>query len=72
MTAPRWLINLICLIRCHDFKIVQELSRYARKLHCPRCGKYFAMNDEFQALLEWDSELEALYRMLLGIERTNL
>ncbi len=64
--------DFLCWLWGHDYKIVQHLTPQARKLRCRRCGKYFAMNDEFQALLEWDADLEALYCMLCEVERTNL
>ncbi len=65
-----WLTTLTCWLRCHDYRIVQELTPRARKLWCRRCDKYFAMNDEFQCVLDWDSDLEELYKLLLGVERT--
>lgn len=53
-----------------DLRIVQEFGRGARKLRCDRCGKYFAMSDEHQAVLPWDGELEELYGTILGYGRT--
>lgn len=69
-------IHLTCwdfcpfVFRHKEIRIVQEFGR-ARKLRCDRCGKYFAMSDEFQAVLPWDKELEELYGSILGFGRTN-
>jgi hypothetical protein len=44
----------------HDFEVVETYDRYTRKLHCRRCGQYFAMT--YQALLPWSNEVERLTR----------
>ena len=54
----------------HDLHVVQQLSRYARKVRCRRCKQYFAMNDEFRAFLPWDDELEHLYADILQLGTT--
>lgn len=63
-------IKLNCLFRFHDIRVVQELSPMARKCFCRRCGGYFAMNDEFQAFIRWDGDLEHLYSEVLDVGPT--
>jgi transcriptional regulator with XRE-family HTH domain len=51
-----------CRLLEHDFEVVETYDRYTRKLHCRRCGQYFAMSDRYQALLPWSDEFERLAR----------
>lgn len=53
-----------------SIRVVQQFRR-ARKLKCDLCGKYFAMSDEFLAVLPWDEEFEDLYSNRLGYGKTN-
>lgn len=57
------------IFRHKEIRVVQEFHR-ARKLRCDRCGKYFAMSDEHQAVLPWDADLEDLYGNVLRYGRT--
>lgn len=57
------------LFRHKEIRVVQEFGN-ARKLRCDRCGKYFAMSDQHQAVLPWDAECEHLYANILGFGRT--
>ena len=41
----RFYLSAICLVFCHDFRVVQVFSAHIRKLRCDRCGRYFGMND---------------------------
>lgn len=72
----RWVwIRLTCwdvcpfIFRHKELRVMQEFGR-TRKLRCDRCGKYFAMNDELQAVLPWDDEFEELYGTVLQFGRT--
>jgi hypothetical protein len=58
------------IFRHKEIRVVQEFGRSARKLRCDRCGKYFAMSDEHQAVLPWDEEFEDLYANMFGFGRT--
>lgn len=60
-----------CMVWFHDVYVVQELTPMARKLRCGRCDRYFAMNDEHRAFLEWDEDFESFYCGLLEIKRTH-
>lgn len=68
-------VRLTCWDACplifhhKEIRTVQEFHR-ARKLRCDRCGKYFGMSDEYQAVLPWDDEMERLYGSILGYGRT--
>ncbi len=62
--------DLCPLVFVHGkIRVVQEFGN-ARKLRCDRCGRYFGMSDEFQAVLPWDEELERLYCDVLQFGRT--
>jgi hypothetical protein len=63
--------RLICRLRFHDLYVVHEFGG-SRKLHCRRCNSYFGMHDEFRAFVPWDEELESMYRIVYGVQRTNL
>ena len=71
----RLLARLLCwdnlpFIFIHGrIRVVQEFHR-ARKLRCDRCGRYFGMSDEHQAVLPWDDEMEHLYADVLQHGRT--
>lgn len=51
-------------------RVVQEFDARTRKIHCERCGKYFAMSDTHEAILPWDEEFEHFYGNILGHGRT--
>lgn len=57
------------IFRHKEIRVVQEFGS-SRKLRCDRCGRYFAMSDQFQAVLPWDDELEHLYGDVIGFGRT--
>ncbi|MEN6545760.1 MAG: hypothetical protein ABFE07_06965 [Armatimonadia bacterium] len=62
--------TLFPLIFCHgDIHVVQEFG-HTQKLLCRRCGKYFAMNDEHQAIIPWDDDAEDFYANSLGFGPT--
>lgn len=73
----RWILDLLpCwgegpfIFKHGPLRSLQEFGR-ARKLRCDKCGKCFAMNDEFEgAVLPWNDDLEELYAVKLGYGRT--
>lgn len=62
--------KIICLILFHRIHVVQEFGGNARKVHCDRCDRYFAMHDGYQAFVEWDKDIEELYADHYGYGRT--
>ena len=53
--------KLLCLFFGHKYFSVQELTPRARRVCCSRCSKSFAMNDELEILVDWDSDFHRLY-----------
>lgn len=62
--------RLWCKIFGHKLRVVQVFSPSSRKCECARCDTYFAMEDKYQAFLEWDSDFEDLYANVYGFGRT--
>jgi hypothetical protein len=75
---PPWIrikcraVALFCRLLEHDFEVVETYDRYTRKLHCRRCGQYFAMSDRYQTLLPWSDEFERLTRFFYNLPRPKL
>jgi hypothetical protein len=75
-----WLQRLWVWLTCFDacpfifhhteIREVQSFG-WVRKLRCDRCGRYFAINHQEQAILPWDAELERLYCDWFELSRTN-
>jgi hypothetical protein len=64
MKVLRW---LKCIIGNHDFQLIQELTDHSRRIGCPHCQKIWGMNDQVQCVVEWDSDIEEMYR-LIGVK----
>lgn len=45
----------------HKYRIVQHFSRTSRRVKCDRCKGDWGMNDDVQAFLPWDTEIEEMY-----------
>lgn len=58
----KYLLILICAIRGHKFIIERILNTHTRKIGCLRCEKHWAMHDPTKTVIEWDLELENMYR----------
>ena len=67
----RFYLSVICLVFCHDFRVVHVFTEHIRKLRCDRCGRYFGMNDEVQCVVAWDEEFEKYHCEMYGMSRTN-
>jgi hypothetical protein len=53
--------KFLCLLFGHKYVATIIFSSHARKIRCKCCMKAWAMNDDVQILLPWDSELAELY-----------
>jgi hypothetical protein len=54
--------KLLCLIRGHRLRIVQEFGTSQRRLKCERCGGDWGMHDDVRLIIPWDQELQRMYR----------
>jgi hypothetical protein len=54
--------SLLCLLFGHRYFVITAFSRDCRKIGCERCGRAWGMNDRERLIVEWDGELEELYR----------
>jgi hypothetical protein len=70
MIRPSVTARIFCRLWFHKLRVVQQLSQYAQKLRCNRCGRYYAVHNEWHVFVRWDAELEAFYRQFLGIDKT--
>jgi hypothetical protein len=48
--------------------VIKNFTSYSRKVYCTNCKKYYAMNDDVQGFLPWDSDFARFYRELYGDE----
>ena len=53
--------RLLCFLFGHKYFIIKRFSPVARKVGCDRCLKEWAMQDTYQAFLEWDGDFDELY-----------
>ncbi len=59
--------SILCRILGHKYYLVKKLTAWSCKIGCARCDKFFGMNYDARAVIDWDYELEAMYK-LMGIE----
>lgn len=51
-----------CKFGYHKYFLVQELTSWSRKIGCKNCSKLFGMNDNVKIVIEWDKDLEEMYK----------
>ena len=56
--------RVTCWAFGHQYRVVQVFRPGLRRVKCDRCGGDWGMNDDVQALVDWDRELEDLERFL--------
>lgn len=54
--------RVLCWMRGHKYRVVQEFSPECRRVKCDRCGGDWGMNDDAKALIDWDRDLENMER----------
>lgn len=55
---------LKCRIGYHKYYLVQELNLWSRKIGCRNCNRYFGMNDDSRCVIDWDKDLEQMYKKI--------
>lgn len=50
-----------CLFGFHEYKKLKKLSVSSDQIYCKACKKMFAMNNDVQILLPWNSDMEKFY-----------
>lgn len=53
--------KLYCFVFGHDMYVWQELKPWSRRVCCDHCGGDWGMNDNVQAMIKWDDDLQSLY-----------
>jgi len=56
--------RITCFLKGHKYKVLQKFSKTSRRIICTRCGGDWGMNDNVQAVVKWDSELEEMYEVM--------
>jgi transposase-like protein len=57
--------RIVCLLFNHEFRLIQTFEpQKSQRVRCKRCNRDFVINHNVRAVLEWDKELEELYRAL--------
>jgi hypothetical protein len=54
--------KLVCLVRGHRCRVVQEFGQESRRIKCERCGCNWGMHDSVRMIVPWDRELQSMYR----------
>lgn len=62
----------MCFIFGHKYKLRRIITPYIRELHCTRCYKQFAMNDQVKEVLPLDDELYELHKEILAAKRKKI
>ena len=57
--------QLVCLVRGHRLRTEVDYGYGVLQVSCRRCQQLFGLHQGLQIVLPWDSELEALGRMML-------
>ena len=55
------MVNVLCFVFGHKYRVVREFSYTSRKVGCARCGRKWGMNDETRSFVPWDGEFDKLY-----------
>ena len=55
----------MCRLFGHDYKLLRKISATIREVKCGRCKQEFGMNDNVQALLPLNDELQECHNTLL-------
>ena len=56
--------RLLCALFGHKYVVQMVFSSTSRKLGCTRCRREWGMHDPTRSLVEWDGELEEMYKVL--------
>ena len=56
--------RLLCALFGHKYVVQMVFSATSRKLGRTRCNREWGMHDPTRSLVEWDGELEDLYKVL--------
>jgi hypothetical protein len=55
-------MHLPCLHFWHKLYVVRSFSDRSRQVACAKCEKAWGMNDDVQAFIAWDQDLEGMHR----------
>lgn len=54
--------KLLCYLFGHKYRVEIYFDKSNQKLNCKRCHKKFRINHPTKSLLDWDKELENLFK----------
>jgi hypothetical protein len=56
--------RMLCAVVGHKYLVLRVFNPGARQVGCIRCGRKWAMHDGTRSFIEWDIEIEEMYRFL--------
>lgn len=56
--------RLMCALFGHKYVVIRVFNPGARQIGCARCNRTWGMHDDTRSLVDWDGDLEQMYRML--------
>ena len=48
----------------HKYVVLRVFSAGSRQVGCTRCNRKWGMHDDTRSFVDWDADLEQMYRML--------
>jgi hypothetical protein len=58
----RTIKRILCALFGHKYVVHRVFNPGARQVGCTRCNRKWAMHDNTRSFIEWDGELESMYR----------
>ena len=54
--------RILCALFGHKYVVLRVFNPGARQVGCTRCNRKWAMHDNTRSFIDWDGELESMYR----------
>ena len=59
------LSSVRCIMGCHEFETIREVSNEVKEVKCRNCGKEFGIYDGISSCLPLDDEMRAIHSSLI-------
>ena len=56
------IIQILCALFGHKYVVLRVFNPGARQVGCTRCNRKWAMHDNTRSFVDWDGDLESIYR----------
>lgn len=56
--------RLLCALLGHKYVVLRVFNAGSRQVGCTRCNRKWGMHDDTRSFVDWDADLEQMYRML--------